>query len=80
VSEEANTAAATGSVLTDLGSVTRGMEPAFEDAVSEVTRVASVAVSFPIIRAGSAGVVVLSRVSAASLLAGMGVGTFSPIV
>lgn len=80
VSEEADSSAASGSVLAELGPVTGGVEPAFEDAVSEVAGVTSVADSIAKLRARGAGIVVLVRVSPASLLAGMGVGTLCPVV
>lgn len=80
VSEEAHSAAAKGSVLARLRPVTRRVEPAFEDAVSEVAGVAFVAVSFAVVRAGCGGVVVLARVSAAGFLAGVGVGAVCPVV
>lgn len=80
VSEEADSAAASGSVFAEVGPVARRMEPAFEDAVRELTSVAPLAVPLLVIGAGGAGVVVLAGVTAASLLGRVGVGTLRPIV
>lgn len=80
VGEEAHSAAAICSVFAELGPVARRVEPAFEDAVRELTRVAPLAVPLPVIGAGGAWVVVLAGVTAASLLGGVGVGTLGPVV
>lgn len=51
VSEETDSPAASGSVVAEVGPITRRVKPAFEDAMSEVTGVTSVAVTFAEFRA-----------------------------
>lgn len=80
VSEETDFPAAAGSVVAELGPITRRVKPAFEDAVSEVTGVTSVAVTFAEFRARGGWVVILARVSPASLLGRVGVGAFRPVM
>ena len=80
VGEEAHPPPATGAVLARLRAVTRGVEPALEDAVRVLARVAFLAISLAEIGARRAGVVILPRVTAARLLPRVGVRTLRPVM
>lgn len=80
VSEKADSAATARAVFAWLSPVASRVEPALEDSVSELARVALPATPSSELGAGRAGVVVLAWVPPASLLARMCVRTLRPVV
>lgn len=80
VGKETHSATATRSVLAELSSITRRVEPALEHAMRELTRVTPLAGAFPVIGTRRTGVVELAGIPAAGLLAGVGVRTLGPVV
>ena len=67
-------------VLAGLRTISGGVEPALEYAVSELARIAALAMAFSELRAGLSGVVVPPWIPPASLLTGVGVRTFGPVM
>lgn len=80
VGEEADAAATGKPVLARLGPVPRRVEPALENAVSELAGVAAATRALAEVRAGGAGVVVAAGVAAAGLLAGVRERALRPVV
>lgn len=80
MSEETDSAGTVRTVLAGLRTIAGGVEPALEYAVSELARVAALAMAFSEIRAGIAGVFMPQWIPPASLLTGVGVRTFGPVM
>lgn len=80
VCEEADAAAAGGAVFAWLSPVPRRVEPALENPVSELARVASLAAPLAKLRARRARVVELPRVTPSGLLARVRVWALGPVV
>lgn len=80
VGEETDPAVTGEPVLAGLGAVAGRVEPALENAVSELAGVALGAVTFAEIRAGRTRIVVLPRVPTTGLLARVGVRALSPVM
>ncbi|KAH0468367.1 hypothetical protein IEQ34_003400 [Dendrobium chrysotoxum] len=80
VCKKANATAACRPVFTRLCPIPRRMKPTLEHSVCEFAGIASFTAPFAKVRARHSRVVELSRIPAASLFSGMGVGAFRPVV
>lgn len=80
MSEETDSPLAARAVLARLSPVTGRVEPALENSMSELARVAFLAVTFSEIGAGRTRIVELPRVAAPGLLSRVGERTVSPVM